>query len=223
MDDVLASIASLPLDWHGAGTVSNRVLRAIVEHYPRPLAHSAETGTGRTTLLFGHLSGDHVVFAKDDTGNGDSLNLVRDSSLLAADTTRFVVGPTQLTLPQHPFTDPLDLVMIDGPHGFPFPCLEYYYFSPHIRPGGMLIVDDIHIPSLRFMFEFLRKDAMWRLNDVVDQTAFFARTEAATLDPLGDGWWLQGYNQPSRRRAALTWARSHAPAPLKAAWRSIRS
>ncbi len=43
--------------------------------------------------------------------------------------------------------DPYDCVLIDGPHGYPFPDMEYYYFYPLIKPGGILIIDDIHIPS----------------------------------------------------------------------------
>jgi hypothetical protein len=198
------------------------VLRFIEEHHPRPLLHSAETGTGRTTLLLSHASRDHVVFALDDRGCGDSLERVRESELLVGETTRFVVGPTQVTLPHHTFSDDLDLVLIDGPHAFPFPCLEYYYFSPHVKAGGSLIVDDIHIPSVRMMFDFLRKDAMWQAQALVGHTAFFTRSRTPAHDPFGDGWWLQGYNRPTRTDAALGWARSHAPAALKSAWRAVR-
>ena len=222
MTDTLASILALPYDWHGAGTVTDRVLRFIDAHHPRPLLHSAETGTGRTTLLLSHASRDHVVFTVDDEGGGDSLERVRESELLVTETTRFVVGPTQVTLPRHTFSDELDLVLIDGPHAFPFPCLEYYYFSQHVRTGGLLIVDDVQIPSVRLMFDFLRKDAMWQKRAVVGHTAFFTRTGAPAHDALGDGWWLQGFNQPTRTRVVVTWAKAHAPARLKSAWRAVQ-
>jgi predicted O-methyltransferase YrrM len=222
ISNTLETILALPYDWHGAGTVTNRVLRTIAAHSPQPLLHTAETGTGRTTLLLSNTSRDHVVFAVNDAGSGDSLARVRTSALLSGETTRFVVGPTQLTLPRHEFADRLDLVLIDGPHAFPFPCLEYYYFAPHVRPGGLLIVDDINIPSIKFMFEFLRKDAMWRANAVVDHTAFLTRTGAPALDPLGDGWWLQGYNRLPRTEALMSWAKSRAPSTLKSAWRALR-
>lgn len=35
-------------------------------------------------------------------------------------------GPTQAPLPGHAFTHRLQLALIDGPHGCPFPNLEYY-------------------------------------------------------------------------------------------------
>jgi len=221
----LEQICALPQHWHGAGTVSDGVLRIIAEHYPRPLDHSAETGTGRSTLLLSQLSANHLVFAKDDRGDGDSLELVRSSDLLRSSTTTFVVGPTQLTLPSYQLRQPLDLVFLDGPHGFPFPQLEYYYFYPHIRPGGLLILDDTQIPSISGMHEFLREDDMWHLNAVVDYTAFYTRTDAPTLDPLADGWWLQGYNRTSRaaawRDSARARARQRAPAWLKSALRAL--
>jgi hypothetical protein len=65
---------------------------------------------------------------------------------------------------------------------------------PLIKPGGILVIDDIHIPTIRHLFNFLREDDMFRLDRVVSMTAFFQRSEAALFDPEGDGWWLQLYN-----------------------------
>ncbi|MHA3024412.1 class I SAM-dependent methyltransferase [Mycobacterium sp. BMJ-28] len=219
--DTIDQIAALPGDWHGAGTVSNRTLRALAERCPGPYDFTAETGTGRSTLLLSQLSRNHVVFAQDDSGSGDSLQRVRASPLLRAETVDFVIGATQLTLPTYEFGNDLDLVMIDGPHGFPFPELEYYYFYPRLRPGGVLIIDDIQIPSIRAMFQILKADQMWQLDTVVDQTAFFTRTDAPTFDPVGDGWWLQGYNHPSALDNFVQKAKSHAPPRLKAVYKVL--
>lgn len=220
--ELLAQIAALPADWHGAGTVSNGVLRSLVRHAPQPLAHSAETGTGRSTLLFSHLSQHHLVFAQDDRGGGDSLYQVTSSPLLHGETVTFVTGPTQLTLPRYELPEMLDLVLIDGPHAYPFPELEYYCFYPHIRPGGLLVVDDINIPSIHSMHRFLCKDDMWRLSAVVGHTSFFTRTSAPTFGPLGDAWWLQGYNRPSRVTKLVQHAKAHTPAPVKSLWHAVR-
>jgi len=54
------------------------------------------------------------VFAAD--GGTGSINAIRASSLLPQAVT-FVEGPTQLTLPRHRFTKPLQLALIDGPLG----------------------------------------------------------------------------------------------------------
>ncbi len=86
--------------------------------------------------------------------------------------------------------------------GFPYPILEYYHFYRHMRVGGMLVVDDIHIPVVRFLYEFLRDDDMFEPVDVTSNTAFFRRTDAPTFNPVGDDWWLQGYNRRRMPRDA---------------------
>jgi len=120
---------------------------------------------------------------------------VAASALLRPGVVRFVEGPTQQTLPQHHFSNRLQALLLDGPHAYPFPELEYYFFYPHLDPGALLIVDDIQIRSVHNLYEFLRSDRMFRLDEVVHTTAFFTRTDAPTFSPSGDGWWEQGYNR----------------------------
>jgi hypothetical protein len=194
--DALAEIAALPADWPLAGSVRPDVLARLATHLTAlgPIARSAETGTGRTTLLLSHHSRRHVVFSADDAGRGDSLASVRASRLLCGERTEFVIGPTQRTLPVWRPDGPLQVVLLDGPHGFPFPQLEYYFLYPHLAAGGLLVLDDIQIRAVNDLFRFLRTDPMFALVEVVHTTAFFRRTDAPTFDPLGDGWWRQPYN-----------------------------
>jgi len=194
--DLVEDIANLPGDWHGAGTVNRGVLQAIVSFAEKAggIRHSVETGSGRTTLLFSQLSDHHVVFAVDA---GQSISQVRNSHLFKAASTTFVEGPTQRTLPRHTFAYRHDVILIDGPHGYPFPDLEYYYLYPTLQTGGLLILDDIQIPSIARMFDILKADDMFELVEVVDgNTAFLKRTDAPLIDPDSDSWWLQGYNRP---------------------------
>ena len=194
--ELVAQIGALPHDWHGAGTVDAGVLDAIVRltGSSGPIRHSAETGSGKTTLLLSHVSADHTVFAVDA---GGSISRVRESPLFNAATTRFVEGPTQATLARHVFNHRHDLVLIDGPHGYPFPDLEYFYLYPTIVTGGWLVIDDLRIPSIGRMFDIIRVDAMFETIEVVDgNTAFLRRTAAPLIEPLSDSWWLQGYNKP---------------------------
>jgi hypothetical protein len=190
---IMDAIKQVAPDLHKAGTFSPVTLEASMGHASkRVITSSAETGSGASTFLFSHLSRRHTVFAMDD-GNG-SIDNVRRSPLLNADVVEFVEGPTQKTLPRYEFREPLQLVLIDGPHGFPFPEMEYYYLYPHLEPGALLIVDDIQIRSIHNLFEFLKADAMFHLDEVVHTTAFFTRTKHPTFDPFADGWWEQKYN-----------------------------
>jgi Methyltransferase domain len=190
--EIQAKILEVQPDLHGAGTVSADALRAIAKHASeRTIRHSAETGCGATTLMLSHLSRNHTVFAIDI---GGSVANVRRSPLLRQGVVSFTEGPSQLTLPQHHFAEGLQLALIDGPHAYPFPDLEYYFLYPHLDSGALLILDDIQIRSIHNLFEFLRDDAMFRLDEVVRTTAFFTRTAAPTFDPFGDGWRNQKYN-----------------------------
>jgi hypothetical protein len=81
-------------------------------------------------------------------------------------------------------------------HGYPFPDLEYYYFYPLLQKVGLLLVDDIQIPSIGRMFEILKRCGMFALSEVVKKNlAIFKRTQAPVIDPQSDSWWLQGYNK----------------------------
>lgn len=195
-DHLLVEISSLPDQWHKSGHIGERVMEKIVHHVgDRNIVHSVETGTGRTTLLFSHMSQNHKVFAVDDTQWGGSLPAVQSSPLLNVANVEFILGPTQLTLKNFTFTNKLQLVLLDGPHGYPFPDLEYWYFYPHIDEGGLLIIDDIHIPTIHNLFAFLKEEAMFDLIEVASTTAFFRRNATPVFDPFGDGWQLQNYNK----------------------------
>jgi len=195
MQSVLEAVIELPVRWHGAGSFKPDALSKLVSHARQlDIQHSLETGTGKSTLLFSHLSSHHVVFAKDDAGDGDSLRVVQESPILRRAVVEVIVGPSRKTLAKYQFKDKLQLALIDGPHGYPFPDLEYYFIYPHVSERGLLILDDINIPTVFNLFDFLREDRMFELLEVVHTTAFFKRTTAEVFDPLGDGWWMQEYN-----------------------------
>ena len=192
---ILGNLKNLPQDWHASGPLDESVLQRIAQFCKGygTIAHSVETGAGKSTLFFSQISMHHTVFAIDI---GKSLTKVKQSDLLRDGGVEFVEGPTQTTVPAYPFNNKFDIVLIDGPHGYPFPDLEYYYFYPHISTGGLLIVDDINIPSIKRMVQIIKSDDMFHCLDVVGKTMFFERTESRLFDPLADGWWEQGYNKP---------------------------
>ena len=192
VDEVLKGILQEQPILHGAGALSSAALKAMARHLGgRSVRRSVETGCGATTLLLSHLSEHHTVFALDI---GRSVENVRRSPLLKKEVVSFVEGPSQRTLPQHTFDEKLQFALIDGPHGYPFPDLEYYFIYPHLDSGALFVLDDIQIRTIHNLFEFLRRDEMFRLEEVVRTTAFFTRTGAPTLDPFGDSWQQQRYN-----------------------------
>ena len=167
---------------------------------PGEAEFTAETGCGRSTVLFSNFSQRHLVFAHDDREqDNSSVALFDECPLSKKDRVELNLGPTQITLPHYQFDGQLDVVMLAGPHAYPFPDLEYYYLYRWIKTGGLLIVDAVNIPTLARMADFIAEDDMFDVLEVVKGTAIFRRTEAPTFDPVGDGWWEQSYN---RRRVS---------------------
>ena len=134
-------------------------------------------GSGKTTLFFSHLSADHLVFALKES---DSMSQVECSPLFRSQTTQIIAGPTQQTLPRHTFRDKLQIALIDGPHGYPFPELEYYYLYPWIVQGGLLALDDIKIPTIGRMCEIIKADDMFDLVEIVDDNMALFRRDVGT-------------------------------------------
>jgi len=186
------NICALTRDSFQDGTVVNDVLTELVTLAKTiGFQHTMETGCGRTTLLMSHLSPDHLVFSP----GGRNMNGLQGAGLLCEGTVTFHEAPSLKTLPNFQFKHPLDFVLLDGAHGFPFAHVEYFFTYPHIRTGGILVVDDIRIPAVYQLFEFLRHDAMFRLNKIIAKnTAFFVRTGEPTTDPYRECWNKQAFN-----------------------------
>jgi predicted O-methyltransferase YrrM len=184
----LEQLGALPADWHAHGSLTPQVLdRIAAELAGREPEHSIETGTGKSTLLLSHLSRHHLVFTIDDPAEG-SLAKVQSSPLFRAASVEFVVGPTQRTLRDAALPDGIGFALIDGPHAYPFPELEYFAIYPRLTPGALLIVDDVHIPTVGNLFSVIAEDDMFEVVDVLRTTAFLRRTSAPVFDPEGDSW-----------------------------------
>ena len=153
---------------HGAGTVPTTILRRIEQLLPHYSDASAETGCGKSTILFSNISRHHKVFALDDQGQeGSSVDFFMDCPLSDQMSIELIPGAGQLTLPTYHAHLEYDFVFIDGPHGYPFPELEYLFLYPHIREGGMLIIDNVNIPTIGRLADFIAENEMFELVEIV--------------------------------------------------------
>ncbi len=175
---------------HAGGPCAPAALEAIARHSGGAIEASAETGCGASTLLFSHLSRRHTVFTLGERDDGYAAACA--SPLLERGAVTFVLGPTHRTLPAHAFTEKLDAVLLDGPHAYPFPQLEYCYLYPHLREGALLAIDDLEIRAVFELYRFLRSEAMFEFLENIGRTAFFRRTRAPAFDPGAHAWHLQG-------------------------------
>jgi len=156
-----------------------------------PFRSSAETGCGGSTIVLSHASDRHTAFAIE--GEYLTITELRKQGDCRTENVVFVEGETKDTLPGYKFEDEVDLVLLDGPHAYPLPQIEFAYLFPRLRQGGWLVVDDIQIPSVYELFHFLERESSVVLEEVAVRTAFFRRISAAEHGP--DGWTLQGMNR----------------------------
>lgn len=192
--DVLKRLAGSS---HRGSAFSSDTLVEVASTFPERIETSLETGCGVSTVMFSNLSQKHYVFAYDDRESPESsVNLAQSSPDFRSERVQFVFGPTQKTLPRHDFPEEtrFDVILLDGPHGYPFPELEYAVLYDKLKPGGLLILDDIHIPSIGNMFAILREDRMYDQVGIFATTGILRRTDLEGVASDGDGWVEQGYN-----------------------------
>ncbi|MGH9723113.1 MAG: class I SAM-dependent methyltransferase [Bryobacteraceae bacterium] len=156
-----------------------------------PFRSTVETGCGGSTIVLSHASDHHIAFAIESTDQ--TITELLKQSDLRTEKVIFVEGETSDTLPGYQFEGEIDLALLDGPHAYPLPQIEFAYLFPRIRLGGWLVVDDIQIPSVYELFHFLEKEPSMVLEEVAVRTAFFRRISAVEHRP--DGWALQGMNR----------------------------
>ena len=121
-----------------------------------------ETGNGFTTLLLAILAGKHFSVSPDEPVFARIHSFLRHHQwTVAPQSLVCLLGGSQVVLPRE--TLPLlDIVLIDGNHGFPLPFIDWFYTSRLLRTGGILMVDDCQLWTGRTLREFLLREREWR-------------------------------------------------------------
>jgi precorrin-6B methylase 2 len=224
-DEALVERAS---QFHPWDAMAPAALAAILKR--GPFRRSAETGCGGSTIVLSQVSERHTAFAIE--GENRTITGLRNHLDLVGDRVTFVEGESKDTVPVWQCDGELDLVLLDGPHAYPWPQVEFAYLFPKLRMGGWLVVDDIQIPSVHELFRFLKRESQVTLEEVVVRTAFFRRVSLDSTGP--DGWERQGINRstiwryswrdrmrkwlgPSRRED-----RPRTRTPHRTGWRQVR-
>lgn len=132
----------------------------FIAHHLPDQAVTLETGLGVSTVLLGMWAQEHTCVV----GSGEQVERLRAYAAtreLDLTNTRFEVGYSDQVLPVLDIS-PVDLYLIDGGHGFPFPAIDWYYGALRLRPGGIVVVDDIQLPSVDdYLVDYLQKDPRW--------------------------------------------------------------
>ena len=159
---------------------------------------SLETGSGLSTALFAAIGSQHICVTPAPE-EADHLRAYLSQKDISADRVRFILEPSHLALPR--LTDGLDLVFIDGAHGYPMPIVDWFYACSLLGRNGIVIVDDIPLPGVAALLGFLERDPRWEPVERGERWAAFRRLSSGSLL---EGQWDQPFFAPvtSRELAA---------------------
>lgn len=158
-----------PANW----SVAPDVLRYIAARV-KPGMNTLETGAGHTTVMFCAAGARHISVTPDAAQAARIRDYLKAEGLPAELT--FLHESSDVALPGASILpDRLDFVLVDGAHRFPFPIIDWHYTESRVPVGGIVAVDDCHMPSVRILYAFLAGEDDWRLVDEIGATAFFER------------------------------------------------
>lgn len=142
--------------------------------------NTLETGAGKTTLVFmGKSTNHHVITPSSD--EIDKIKAAAQRFAIDSSRTIFHQGYSQDILPNLKEVKDLDVVLIDGGHGFPIPAVDWLYCAPKLRIGGTLIIDDIDLWTGKMLVDVLKGEPEWRFESIKrGRTAIF--TKIATFE-----------------------------------------
>jgi len=204
-DDLRAS----PPGLHGAGDeywgLAWAALGWLEDNVTAGMA-TLETGSGSSTLVFAAAGAEHEAVTPD-AAEEERIRRECERRGIDSSSVRFRIGPSHEVLPRLE-PRPLDLVLLDGAHGFPYPVLDWWYVAPRVRVGGLVLLDDAYMPPVRVVVDALREQPAWEVAAAIGQRTVAVRKVLDDLPPwdwrgerLG-GRMSFGYLPPARRAAA---------------------
>jgi len=147
-------------------------------------SRTLETGAGLSTIVFA-LRGARHTCVTPDAGEVERIRAFCEGHGVPLKTVTFVTKASQEALPSLQ-PGALDLVLIDGSHGFPIPYLDWFYTAPHLREGGLLVVDDLQLWTAHTLVDFLRLEPEWRdIGRLAGRTAVFQKVAATAPKEWG--------------------------------------
>jgi hypothetical protein len=165
-----------------------------------------ETGSGASTLVFAARGASHTAISPV-ADEHDRLRRYAAAHDIPMDRVRFIAESSHTALLETWTPEPLDMVLIDGAHSFPFPTLDWMYTASHLKVGGRVLVDDAYQPAVNTLARYMRATPAWELETVPGhRTPVFRKVEDAPLsfdwDDRALGHARFDYLPPKRRIAA---------------------
>ena len=161
------TLRAAPPGLHGSGEYWGLAWAALewLEENVRPEWSTLETGAGSSTVVFAAAGASHEAVTPDP-GEEERVR-ARCAELRVDDgSVTFRIGPSHEVLAGWE-PRPLDLVLVDGAHGFPYPILDWWHVAPHVRVGGTVLLDDAYLPAVSAIVDHARDSDSWRVDEAV--------------------------------------------------------
>jgi predicted O-methyltransferase YrrM len=150
-----------------------------LEREVKPGLATLETGSGASTLVFAAGGAEHEAV----TPSTDEEERFRtESARRGIDGSRvsFRIGLSHEVLPRLEERK-LDLVLVDGAHGFPYPILDWWFLAPRMKIGGRMLLDDAYMPPVRALLDALRASPDWEVEGAAGYRTVIVRKLADGL------------------------------------------
>jgi hypothetical protein len=160
--------------------------RVLFNHLD-PGMKTLETGVGVSTLVFALAETWHTAITPEGA-EGCALRLFANTAGIDLSRVTFAVVPSERYLPTCNLRD-LDVVFLDGKHAFPWPAIDWFYAADCLKTGGLMILDDIQLNSVRIVTEFMDVDPHWRFeSNPGERTAIYRKLASPVHDVA---WYMQ--------------------------------
>jgi hypothetical protein len=174
------------------GDITHGLIPEAIEHIGRtvkPGDRTAETGAGHSTIAFALTGATHTCIVPDP----DEIAAIKrycEAEGISLDRVTFHADVSERVLPAIGLEE-LDLALLDGSHSFPQVFIDFFFMGSPLKPGGTLVVDDIHLWTGRVLRDFLVEEPGWdQVAELRGRTAVFLKTDA--WDPNAV-WYDQPY------------------------------
>ena len=202
-------LRSAPPGLHGPGDEYWGLSWAALEWLEdelRPGMETLETGAGASTIVFAARRASHQAVTPDPAEEA-RIRAVCERLDVAADTVAFRIGSSHEVLPGLERRE-LDLVLLDGAHGFPYPILDWWHVAPRLKEGGRVLLDDAYLPPVTAVLDHMERSPDWEVERTLGYRTVVVRKLRGALPPFDwDGGRIGGrltfrYLGPAERPVA---------------------